>query len=169
MSRLRRATTAIVERDVIDDGDEPSLNSRTPAKGMLLHEQSVMHAHVQSLADCFSVRQRFLLSGPRAWIESGLYGGAVDPRFSIGIADAFYVKVTKDGTVDQKRGLVGKSIKAFRRMCEMHRTSPKRKRAADDSRRNGTRANSASGMTGGWCTRLVTCVAHQDDLLAHGH
>jgi len=34
------------ERDVIDDGDEPSLNSRTPAKGMLLHEQSVMHAHV---------------------------------------------------------------------------------------------------------------------------
>ena len=34
-------------------------------------------------------------------------------------ADAFYVKVTKDGTVDQKRGLVGKRSRHSAE-CEMH-------------------------------------------------
>ena len=110
----------VVERDVIDDGEEPSLNSRTPAKGMLLHEQSVMHAHVQFVSRLLqrATKIRFYLDQ-----EPGLraaFMAAQADRVLSQTADAFYVQVIKDGTVDQKRGLVGKSIKAFRRTCEMH-------------------------------------------------
>ena len=110
----------VVERDVIDDGDEPSLNSRTPAKGMLLHEQSVMHARVQFVSRLLqrATKIRFYLD-QEPGLRAAFMAAHVD-RVLNRTADAFYVKVTKDETVDQKRGLVGKSIKAFRRMCEMH-------------------------------------------------
>lgn len=110
----------VVERDVIDDGDEPSLNSRTPAKGMLLHEQSVMHAHIQFVSRLLqrATKIRFYLD-QEPGLRAAFMAAQVD-RVLNRTADAFYVQVTKDGTVDQKRGLVGKSIKAFRRMCEAH-------------------------------------------------
>jgi transposase-like protein len=109
-----------IAREVIDDGNEPSQNSRTPAKGMLLHEQVVMHAHIQFISRLLqrATKIRFYLDQ-----ESGLraaFMAAQADRVLNRTADAFYVQVMKEGTVDQKRGLVGKSIKAFRKMREMH-------------------------------------------------
>lgn len=109
-----------VERDTIDDGEEPSLNARPPTKGMLLHEQVVMNAHMQFVSRLLhrADKLRFYLdqeSGLRAAFMSALTG-----RVLSGTADAFYVQIMKEATVDQKRGLVGRSIKAFKKACEQH-------------------------------------------------
>ena len=75
-------------------------------------------------------------------------------------ADAFYVKVTKDGTVDQKRGWSGKASRHSARCCEMHR--PHRGKAADDSPEM-ERVRELGKWNDSGCARLVTCIGHQDD------
>lgn len=110
------------EREVIDDGEGPSVNDRPPTKGMLLHEQVVMHAHMQFICRLLqrAEKLRFYLDQ-----ESGLraaFMAAAGSRVLSRTADAFYVQISKDGTVDQKRGLVGKSVKAFKKACSEHPT-----------------------------------------------
>jgi transposase-like protein len=107
-----------VEREVIDDGEEPSPNTRLPTKGMLLHEQVVMNAHIRFVSRLLhrAEKIRFYLDQ-----ESGLraaFMAALSDRILSRTADAFYVQITKDATVDQKRGLVGQSVKAFRKACD---------------------------------------------------
>jgi transposase-like protein len=106
-----------VEREAIDDGEGPSLNDCPPTKGMLLHEQVVMHAHMQFICRLLqrADKLRFYLDQ-----ESGLraaFMAAASSRVLNRTADAFYVQISKDGTVDQKRGLVGQSVKAFKKAC----------------------------------------------------
>lgn len=106
-----------VEREAIDDGEEPSINARPPTRGMLLHEQVVMNAHMQLVSRLLhrAEKLRFYLdqeSGLRAAFMSAHAG-----RVLAGTADAFYVQIMKEATVDQKRGLVGRSIKAFKKTC----------------------------------------------------
>lgn len=106
-----------VEREVIDDGDEPSLNARPPTKGMLLHEQSVMHAHIQFVSRLLQRAEkiRFYLD-QESGLRAAFMAAQVD-RILARTADAFYVQITKEATVDQKRGLVGQSVKAFNKAC----------------------------------------------------
>jgi transposase-like protein len=98
----------------IDGGAEPSTNARTPAKGMLLHESTVMQAHMQFVSRILgrADKLRFFIDQ-----ESGLRAAfmmAVPQRVLDRTADAFFVTVLKEATVDQKRGLVAQSKKDFR-------------------------------------------------------
>jgi transposase-like protein len=108
----------IQAQDVIDDGVEPSVNTRTPVKGMLLHESAVMQAHMQLVCRLLgrAEKLRFFLDQ-----ESGLRAAlmmAVPQRVLERTADAFFVTVLKEATVDQKRGLVAKSKKDFQAFYE---------------------------------------------------
>ena len=105
------------EREDIESGDEPSLDTRPPASGMLLHEQAVMHAHIQLVSRLLhrADKLRFFVdqeSGIRAAIMA-----AIPERIKNRTADAFYVTVAKDVTIDQKRTLVSQSIKEFKQAC----------------------------------------------------
>lgn len=98
----------------IDGGAEPSTNARTPAKGVLLHESTVMQAHMQFVSRILGQadKLRFFIDQ-----ESGLRAAfmmAVSQRVLDRTADAFFVSVLKEATVDQKRGLVAQSKKDFR-------------------------------------------------------
>lgn len=103
--------TALLE--AIDGGAEPSDTSRTPPKGMLLHESVVMQAHMQLVTRLLGSAEklRFFMDQ-----ESGLRAAfmmAVPKRVLDRTADAFFVTVLKEATVDQKRGMVAQSKKAF--------------------------------------------------------
>jgi transposase-like protein len=97
---------AALERNDIEDGDGPDVASRTPTKGMLLHEQVVMYAHIQMVSRLLrrAGKLRFFVdqeSGIRAAILTALPGRVLNRT-----ADAFYVKVLKEMTIDTKRRLV---------------------------------------------------------------
>lgn len=102
------------ERVEMDDGEAPSLNTRAPAQGMLLHEQYVMQAHIQLVTRLLqrAEKLRFFVDQ-----ESGLRAAlmaACPQRVLDRTADFFYVSVLKDVTVDQKRAYVaqGKRVLA---------------------------------------------------------
>lgn len=107
---------AALKREDMDDGEGPSPHARTPIKGMLLHEQAVMNAHIQLVSRLLSraPKLRFFVdqeSGLRAAIMA-----AVPQRILNRTADAFYVKVVKDFTVGEKHGMVRRAnerVKAF--------------------------------------------------------
>ncbi|MCX7247468.1 MAG: hypothetical protein NTX31_07320 [Burkholderiales bacterium] len=101
------------DKDDIDGGEEPSVNARTPPKGMLLHENVVMQAHMQFVSRLLhrADQLRFFMDQ-----ESGLRAAfmAADPdRVLDRTLDGFYVQVYKEGTVGLKKGLVAQSKKAF--------------------------------------------------------
>jgi len=102
-----------LDKEAIDDGEEPSVNARTPPKGMLLHESIVMQAHMQFVSRLLhkADKLRFFLDQ-----ESGLraaFMSAAPERVLNRTLDGFYVQVFKEGTVGQKKGLVAQSKKAF--------------------------------------------------------
>lgn len=109
---------AALDREDIEDGEGPSAHSRTPVKGMLLHEQTVMNAHVQLVSRmlCRAQKLRFFVdqeSGLRAAIMA-----AVPDRIRNRTADAFYVKVVKDFTVDEKRSMVRRANAKLKKFAE---------------------------------------------------
>jgi len=98
-----------VERVEMDDGEAPSLNTRAPAQGMLLHEQYVMQAHIQFVTRLLqrAEKLRFFVdqeSGLRAALMAACPQRTLDRT-----ADSFYVTVLKNVTVDQKRAYVAQS------------------------------------------------------------
>jgi transposase-like protein len=95
-----------LDRDDLDDGEGPSPHARTPLKGMVLHEMAVMNAHIQLVTRLLqrAEKLRFFIdqeSGLRAAIMS-----AIPHRVLNRTADAFYVTVMKDFTIDEKRAKV---------------------------------------------------------------
>jgi hypothetical protein len=109
---------AALERDV-EDGDGLSPNARLPVKGMLLHEQVVMSAHIQLVSRLLhrAPKLRFFIdqeSGLRAAILASVPGRIVKRT-----ADAFYVKVMKDFTVGEKLGKVGRSVQRLRKVMKV--------------------------------------------------
>ena len=98
-----------VERAEMDDGDEPSLNTRAPAQGLLLHEQYVMQAHIQFVTRLLQRAEKLRFFADQ---ESGLRAAlmaACPKRVLDRTADFFYVTVLKEVTVDQKRAYVAQS------------------------------------------------------------
>lgn len=117
---IEETYAAAQDRPDIEDGDGPSSSSRAPVKGMLLHEQVVMYAHVQMVCRLLARAQKIRFftdqeSGIRAAILT-----AVPDRVKARTADAFYVKVLKEMTVDMKRGLVGASKRRLAAVAEAH-------------------------------------------------
>lgn len=113
VKQIEACYDATLEREAIEDGDEPSLNSKTPAKGVLLHEQTVMFAHLQFVSRLLvrAGKLRFYMDQ-----ESGLraaFMATLSRRIRARTADAFFVKVAKKMTIDQKRKIVAQSKKDF--------------------------------------------------------
>ncbi len=109
--------TALARSD-IEDGDIPTNASRTPAKGMLLHEQVVMYAHIQLVSRLLSKARKLRFftdqeSGIRAAILTAVPNRVVDRT-----ADAFYVRVQKEMTIDKKRSLVGATRRRLKTVSE---------------------------------------------------
>jgi transposase-like protein len=105
--------TRAAERIDVEAGEGPKENSRTPARGMQVHEQVSMAAHVQFVTRLLhnTEKIRFFMDQ-----ESGLraaFMAAIPERVRNRTADAFYVKVLKDATVDVKRSLVRKARQHF--------------------------------------------------------
>ncbi len=109
---------AALEREDIEGGDDPSPATRTLAKGMLLHEQAVMTAHIQFVTRLLrrAEKLRFFVDQ-----ESGIRAAilvSVPKRVLDRTADAFYVKVLKEFTVDQKKGIVGAAKRRLRKVMK---------------------------------------------------
>lgn len=103
-----------LRRDDIEAGLGPDKETRTPAKGMLVHEQISMNAHLFFLAGLLRNAEKV-----RAFMdqESGLraaFMNAFGPRVRDRTADAFYVAILKETTVDKKRQAVNISNRRFK-------------------------------------------------------
>lgn len=113
-AEIEATYSATLERDDLEDGDNPSPLTRMPAKGMQLHETAVMNAHVQFVSRLLhrAEKLRFFIdqeSGLRAAIMAALPG-----RITGRTVDVFYVKVRKEITVDEKRGLVARATRRLK-------------------------------------------------------
>jgi hypothetical protein len=100
----------------IEAGDGAKRSARTPRRGVQLYETAVMNAHIQLVCRLLerSPKLRFYLDQ-----ESGLraaFMSAVPLRILEKTADAFYVSVAKDQTVDQKRRLVQAGVRRLREL-----------------------------------------------------
>jgi len=104
--------TAIV-RDDIEESDEKDDDVNLPVQGMQLHEQYTMYGHFKLMAEMFreAPKVRFYMdqdSGIRA-----AFMNAFHQRVRERTADAWYVKVLKDATIDEKIKSVRESMKKF--------------------------------------------------------
>lgn len=111
---------AALGRDDIEDGEGPASSSRAPVKGMLLHEQVVMYAHIQLVSRLLARAEKIRFftdqeSGIRAAILT-----AVPARVLSRTVDAFYVKVLKEQSVDKKRSLVAVTKKRLAKLAADH-------------------------------------------------
>lgn len=92
-------------RDDIEMADTPARTDKLPDKGMLVHGEYTMHGHFRYLRNLFGHvgKFRFFLdqdSGLRSACLSAFADRVLDRT-----CDAFYVRIAKDLTVDQKRRL----------------------------------------------------------------
>jgi transposase-like protein len=97
--------SALVRED-IEASDTPSPHRTVPARGMQVHEQVSMNAHIQFVCRLLrgARKLRFFMdqeSGLRAAVMA-----AAASRVRARTADAFYVKVMKETTIDAKRRAV---------------------------------------------------------------
>ncbi|HSV82095.1 MAG TPA: hypothetical protein VLK85_23120, partial [Ramlibacter sp.] len=120
---IEDAYDAALARDDIEDGEGPASSSRAPVKGMLLHEQVVMYAHIQLVCRLLGRAQKIRFftdqeSGIRAAILT-----AVPGRVSNRTADAFYVKVLKEMSVDKKLALVRATKRRLADLAAAHGAS----------------------------------------------
>ncbi len=96
-------------RDDIETPDLPGKDDKLPDDGMLVHSEYTMHGHFRYLRRLFGNvgKYRFFLdqdSGLRAACLSA-FADLVEDR----TCDAFYVRISKDLTVDEKRKLKAKA------------------------------------------------------------
>jgi transposase-like protein len=102
-----------LDRTDIEAGDGPQPGTRTPAKGMQIHEQVAMSAHFQFVARLLRNAEKIRFYTD---FESGLraaFMAAFKERIRERTADAFYVTVLKDVSVGIKRQKVRKAQERF--------------------------------------------------------
>jgi len=97
---------AALAREDIEAGAGPAKTIRTPVRGMQVHEQVSMVAHLQFVA-------RLLRNAEKVRVymdqESGIraaFMAAYQDRVTARTADAWYVQVLKEGTVGEKKQAV---------------------------------------------------------------
>lgn len=101
-------------RDDVEDSDEKDREIALPSRGMQVHEQYTPYAHFMILA-------RLLSKAPKVRVymdqDSGFRAGfmaAFHRRIKDRTADAFYVRVLKESTIDQKDAATTKSRAALK-------------------------------------------------------
>lgn len=109
-----------MERDDVEDSEEKDKNTALPTLGMQVHEQYTLHAHFLALSLLLSNAEKVRVymdqdSGFRAGFMSGFHQRVRDRT-----ADAFYVKVLKNATIDKKDSVVRKSKAIFKEYQAAH-------------------------------------------------
>jgi len=104
------------ERDDIESPDALLKDEKLPEKGMLVHSEYTLYAHFLRLEKLFKgvEKVRFFLDQ-----DSGIRGacfGAFADRIKERTVDAFYVRITKEQTVDVKRSLVLAASEKFKQV-----------------------------------------------------
>lgn len=100
-------------REDTESSDLPSKEDRLPERGMLVHSEYTLHGHFMALRRLLggTEKVRFFLDQ-----ESGIRGaciGAFADRILEDRCEAFYVRIAKGLTVDEKRKLVGEARADF--------------------------------------------------------
>ena len=109
-----------MERDDVEDSEEKDKDTALPTLGMQVHEQYTLHAHFLALSLLLANAEKVRVymdqdSGFRAGFMSGFHQRVRDRT-----ADAFYVKVLKNATIDKKDSVVRKSKAIFKEYQAAH-------------------------------------------------
>lgn len=102
-----------VGRDDVESSDQVTSERQLPQRGAQVHEQVSMSAHIQFVARLLrrAEKLRFFMDQ-----ESGLraaFMAALASRIRTRTADAWYVRILKETTVDTKRRAVNAAMKRF--------------------------------------------------------
>jgi len=113
--------TEAVRRADVERSERPSAARRLPASGMQVHSDYTLYAHFLLLHRLFrgTDKVRFFLDQ-----ESGIRAAclaAFQERVGADTCDAFYVRINKDMTVDQKRHALRESRAAFKKTQAAHK------------------------------------------------
>ena len=104
-------------REDIEAGDGPTSGARTPPKGMQLHEGIVMSAHIQLVARLLQRADRLqIFSDQESGIRAAIMA-AHSERIKSGKAEAYYVSIMKESTIDAKRIAVTAAKRQFKATC----------------------------------------------------
>lgn len=111
---------AAINRDDVEVSESLTGTRKLPSKGMQVHSEYTMYGHFYHLHRLFGgvEKVRFFLdqdSGIRAACISAFHS-EIENR----ICDAFYVRINKDLTVDEKQRALAASRKAFRAVQKAH-------------------------------------------------
>ncbi|MFA0036413.1 hypothetical protein [Vibrio sp. 10N.261.52.A1] len=107
-----------VESSEIIDG-----TVKPPANGMLVHSEYTMYSHFLLLNDLLRNVEKVRFSLDQETGIKNSFMTAFKQRIQSGTADAFYVKATKDLTVDQKRILIRESHRKVKEKLGLNYTS----------------------------------------------
>jgi hypothetical protein len=103
-----------MSRPDVESSERTSATQRLPARGMQIHKEYALYGHLFFLRSLFGGvdKVRFFLDQ-----DSGMRAACL-AAFQLEIArrtcDAFYVRINKELTVDEKRHVLGDSRKVFR-------------------------------------------------------
>jgi hypothetical protein len=117
---VRATYSEAMDRKDVEDFEHPTKTSRLPANGMQIHAEYTLYAHFFLLKQFFSGAEkvRFFLdqdSGMRAACLGAFQQEIQDRR-----CDAYYVKINKTMTVDEKKQALAQSRRIFRKMRQVH-------------------------------------------------
>lgn len=107
-------------RDDIEDFEHPGSSSRLPVNGMQTHAEYTLYAHFLLLKKLFSgvEKVRFFLDQDSGMRAACL--GAFQDEIKDRHCDAFYVKINKSMTIDEKKKALSISRQEFRSMRETY-------------------------------------------------
>lgn len=114
LDEVRETYDEALLRDDIEKSDGATSEIKLPGNGMQVHSEYTMYAHFKLLNELLNSAEkvRFFLdqdSGIRAAFMSS-FADKVKAR----TADAFYVRIAKDLTIDEKRKILNESAKVFK-------------------------------------------------------
>jgi transposase-like protein len=109
-----------MDREDVENFEHPTRASRLPANGMQIHAEYTLYAHFFLLKRFFggAEKVRFFLdqdSGMRAACLGAFQSEIQDRR-----CDAFYVRINKSMTIDEKKKALARSRDEFRKMRDMY-------------------------------------------------
>jgi len=118
---IERAYEEAVRRADVERSERPSPARRLPVAGIQVHSDYTLYAHFQLLRRFFGATEkvRFFLDQ-----ESGIRAAcltAFQDRIAATTCDAFYVRINKDMTVDEKRQALRESRAAFKKLQAAHK------------------------------------------------
>jgi transposase-like protein len=107
-------------REDVEAFEAPSGTTRLPAKGMQVHAEYTLYGHFFLLRELFRgvEKVRFFLDQDSGMRAACL--GAFQPRIQSRQCDAFYVRVNKELTVDERRRALAESRAKFRHTGQRH-------------------------------------------------